>query len=326
MIITRTPYRISLFGGGSDLPIWYKNNDGLVVSFSINKYCYIFCRELPPFFDYNYRLTYSKVETVLKIDDIMHPALREAIRHHTDPKIRLEIQHHGDLPARSGVGSSSAFAVGLISALSSLDNKELTKYDLASKAIDLEQIHIAETVGSQDQIACSFGGFNSIRFSPGGSWKIDSLRIDRQRLNAIEDRCYLVYSQIARFSSEISKGLVNEFEKKHDNLLKTVNLAEQSLNILESNTDLDEIGELLNEGWELKKELNPFSTNNTIKTFIENGKANGALGAKVLGAGGGGFILFWLKEGDKERFRNKFKMGVQVPFKIEFEGSSIIRF
>lgn len=326
MIITRTPYRISLFGGGSDLPIWYQKYNGLVVSFSIDKYCYIFCRELPPFFDYNYRLTYSKVETVLKIDDIMHPAIREAVKHHTNKNLRLEIQHHGDLPARSGVGSSSAFAVGLINALSSLNNNSLTKYDLASKAIDLEQIHIAETVGSQDQIACSFGGLNSIRFLPGGSWKIDPLSIDAQRLSEIEDRCCLVYSQISRFSSEISKGLVNEFEKKHNNLLKTVNLAEQSLKILVSNADLDEIGELLNEGWELKKELNPFSTNSTIKTFIENGKANGALGAKVLGAGGGGFILFWLKEGDKVRFRNSFKMGVEVPFKIEFEGSSIIRY
>jgi D-glycero-alpha-D-manno-heptose-7-phosphate kinase len=326
MIITRTPYRISLFGGGSDFPIWYKNNDGLVVSFSINKYCYIFCRELPPFFDYNYRLTYSKVETVFEIDDIKHPAFREAIRHYTNQNLRLDIQHHGDLPARSGIGSSSAFAVGLIHALHIFRDQKVNLNYLANEAINLEQYLIGDNVGSQDQIACSFGGINTINFSPKDAWIVNSINLHEERISEIEDRCFLVYSQISRSSSKITEGLLEEFEKKNDLLFKSVKIASQGLEVIKSNSNYDEIGDLLNEGWRLKKASNPASVNSAIDKFINSGITAGALGAKVLGAGGGGFILFWLKRGEKDRFRKDFTLGKEVQFKIEMKGTVATKF
>jgi D-glycero-alpha-D-manno-heptose-7-phosphate kinase len=326
MIITRTPYRVSLFGGGSDMPIWYQKNLGAVVSFTIDKFCYIFCRELPPFFEFNYRLAYSKVETRSRINEIEHPALREGIRNFTDQKVRLEIQHHGDLPARSGIGSSSSFAVGLINALNTFSNKSFSQKDLANQALDLEQTFIGDKVGSQDQIACTFGGINFIEFSPNFNWRINPIALDDNHIQEIEDRCYLVYSKIARFSSKITEVLLEGFDKKHDLITKTVDLANQGLRVLRSDSNYDEIGALLNEGWELKKSANPSSVNSTIELFITGGIEAGALGAKVLGAGGGGFILFWLKHGDKERFRKSFTHGVEVPFQIEFKGSSVINF
>lgn len=326
MIITRTPYRVSLFGGGSDMPIWYQKNLGAVVSFTIDKFCYIFCRELPPFFEFNYRLAYSKVETCSRINEIKHPALRAGIRNFADQKVRLEIQHHGDLPARSGIGSSSSFAVGLINALNTLSNKSFSQKDLANQALDLEQTFIGDKVGSQDQIACTFGGLNFIEFSPNFNWRINPIALDDNRIQEIEDRCYLVYSKISRLSSKITEVLLEEFDKKHDLITKTVDLANQGLRVLRSDYNYDEVGALLNEGWELKKSANPSSVNSTIEQFIADGIEAGALGAKVLGAGGGGFILFWLKHGDKERFRKSFTHGVEVPFKIEFKGSSVINF
>ncbi len=326
MIITRTPYRVSLFGGGSDMPIWYQKNLGAVVSFTIDKFCYIFCRELPPFFEFNYRLAYSKVETCSRINEIEHPALRAGIRNFTDQKVRLEIQHHGDLPARSGIGSSSSFAVGLINALNTFSNKSFSQKDLANQALDLEQTFIGDKVGSQDQIACTFGGINFIEFSPNFNWRMNPIALDDNRIQEIEDRCYLVYSKISRLSSKITEVLLEGFDKKRDLITKTVDLANQGLRVLRSDSNYDEIGALLNEGWELKKSANPSSVNSTIEQFIADGIEAGALGAKVLGAGGGGFILFWLKHGNKERFRKSFTHGVEVPFKIEFKGSSVINF
>lgn len=323
MIITRTPYRISLFGGGTDFPIWYRIHGGEVLSFSIDKYCYLSCRSLPPFFDFNFRLVYSKVETCESIDEIVHPAFREVIRHFSNLR-RLEIQHHGDLPARSGVGSSSAFVVGLISALTTLEGVDKSKLELARDAINLEQNLLGENVGSQDQIACSIGGINRIEFGTTQNWIAHPVLLDEKKIEEIENRCFLVFTGITRNSSDVSSGLIDDLDRKKSMLEKTKSLVADARNLLDTNGNLDGIGEFLLEAWRLKKEANPLAATPPLDEFIESGFKAGAIGAKVLGAGGGGFCLFWLKHNDRLRFRGAFQLGIEVPFKIDFSGVTVI--
>lgn len=305
------------------MPAWYKSNGGEVLSFSIDKYCYLSCRVLPPFFDFNYRLVYSRVETCVDIDEVIHPAIREGIRHFSNLR-RLEIQHHGDLPARSGVGSSSAFAVGIINSLGILEGKSKPKLELASDAIRLEQDIINEVVGSQDQIACSIGGINHIEFGGERDWVAHPFLLNEMKIREIEDRCYLVFTGITRNSSDISTGLLEDLDKKFEVMSKTRSLVVQAKNILDSNGDLDEIGRLLDEGWSYKKEANPFAVTSHLEEFISRGQEAGALGAKVLGAGGGGFCLFWLKSNDRERFKATFNLGIEVPFRMDFSGATVL--
>lgn len=305
------------------MPAWYKENGGEVLSFSIDKYCYLSCRVLPPFFDFNYRLVYSRVETCVEIDEIIHPAIREGIRHFSNLR-RLEIQHHGDLPARSGVGSSSAFAVGIINSLGILEGNSKPKLELASDAIRLEQDIINEVVGSQDQIACSVGGINHIEFGREHDWIVHPFLLNEMKIREIEDRCYLVFTGITRNSSDISSGLLEDLDSKFKVMSKTRSLVVQAKNIFDSNGDLDEIGRLLDEGWSYKKEANPFAVTSHLEEFIARGQEAGALGAKVLGAGGGGFCLFWLKSNDRERFKATFNLGIEVPFRMDFSGATLL--
>lgn len=323
MLFTRTPYRISLFGGGSDFPQWYKYSVGKVLSFTIDKFCYLSCRELPPFFPNRHRLVYSKVESPKETYQIEHPAIREGIKRYAS-NYNLEIQHHGDLPARSGVGSSSAFAVGLINALRALQGVRMTKENLAREAIFFEQDILGEAVGSQDQIACSFGGINKIEFEPGKQWKVTPLPLNLEKLTEIESRCFLVFSGQTRLSSEISEGLLSNLHTKTDLIRKTVSLADQAVELITSSNSLDYIGELLLDGWSTKKRMNSMVETSSLNEFIDLGIACGALGAKVLGAGGGGFVLFWLKLGDRERFAKAFNLGVEVPFKIDYSGACML--
>ena len=323
MILTRTPFRISLFGGGTDMPDWFNSNGGAVISFSIDKYCHLSIRELPPYFDYKYRAVYSKVETAISVEEIEHPAIRESIKKYGMLE-NLEIQYHGDLPARSGVGSSSAFAVSIINGLCKLNNRDLSKKDLASMAIELEQKVIRENVGSQDQVACAFGGINKIIFTNKDSWEVKPLNLSVSRVNEIEERCFLTYTGIDRISSDISKGLLDNLSKSEKSLKKTMDLVEVAENLISENADLDILGELLQEATRLKFEANPSAETPSILYFISEGIKNGALGGKILGAGGGGFCLFWLKKGDKQRFKSMFTLGKEVPFKIDFSGASII--
>lgn len=325
MIITRTPYRISLFGGGTDFPEWYETQGGAVLSFTINRYCYISARILPPFFDHSYRVSYSVIETTKSIDEIKHPAVRESLRHYL-PSEGVEIHHHGDLPARSGVGSSSSFAVGLIHALKLLARRtDVSKKDLADDAIFLEQKILNEVVGSQDQIACSFGGVNFISFHPGRKpWSIDPIRLSPERIREIQERMVLVFSGISRSSSDVSKTLVKNFSKKTIELERTFQLANLGRQLLTHDNDLDGIGDLLNESWELKKNLNPQSVNAKLLAIYENAIKLGATGGKILGAGGGGFMLFWIPEGGKRKFIEHFKSGMVVPFQIDNQGTTCI--
>lgn len=323
MIITKTPYRISLFGGGTDHPAWYRENSGEVISFAIDKYCYLTTRVLPPFFGHKYRIAYSKIETTITINEIQHPAVRGALSKYC-PDLSLEIHHDGDLPARSGVGSSSAFAVGLIHSLSILQNRELSKSDLANEAIYLEQRLLKENVGSQDQIACALGGFNYIKFGGESEWVNEPIQISSLRRAEIESRAVLIYTGVQRSSSDIQSNLLLNLDKKSRAMERTIGLARLCRGLIESESNLDEIGDMLNESWMLKKEMNSQAITLELEDIWTKAKAAGALGGKVLGAGGGGFCLFWIKAGSRDEFLTRFGFGTYVPFKIESVGSECI--
>lgn len=323
MIITRTPYRVSMFGGGTDHPKWFNENSGAVVSFSIDKYSYITLRELPPFFPHKFRVAYSKVETTDNANQILHPAVREAFMKYAHG-LKLELHHHGDLPAKSGVGSSSAFAVGLIKSLYSLNEKDVDSYTLANEAIHFEQIDLSETVGSQDQIACALGGINHIEFHPTNLWKVNKIKLDLEYIKNIESRIVLIYSGIPRFSSDVSKGLLDKIETKSQLMNRTKDLANEFRELLVSEGDLSLVSEMLKESWSIKKSLNSFSVTPQLDNFYKSALAKGARAGKVLGAGGGGFFLFWVDPENREKFIEKMAPAVYVPISISFEGSTRI--
>ena len=323
MIITRTPFRISLFGGGSDHPAWFNQNGGRVLSFAINKYCYLTSRILPPFFEHKFRIAYSKVETTNSIDEIQHPVVRESIRKFT-PRSNLEIHHDGDLPARSGIGSSSAFAVGMIHSLIALRQESISRSTLADLAIEMEHEILKENVGWQDQIACALGGVNLIDFGPGHTWQSIPIRLQPDLESNLLSRMVLVFTGVSRNSSHVSEGLLMNLEKKSSLMLRVMDLAKECEIILRKSSDFDFIGEMLAESWALKKQINSSSSTSSLDEWYERGIRAGALGGKVLGAGGGGFMLYWVKEDEREVFCKKFGDATIVPFKICHSGSSVI--
>jgi D-glycero-alpha-D-manno-heptose-7-phosphate kinase len=310
-----------MFGGGTDHPKWFSKNGGSVVSFSIDKYSYITLRELPPFFSHKFRVAYSKVETTDNAQQILHPAIRAAFIKYAG-EIKLELHHHGDLPAQSGIGSSSAFAVGLIKSLYAINGKEIDAYRLAQEAIEFEQIELLETVGSQDQIACAIGGLNYIEFKSNSTWEVRSINLGSKYLKDIESRMVLIYSGIPRFSSDISKGLLDNLETKSKLMNRTRDLAVEFNELLMHEGDLDLVSEMLRESWSIKKGLNPFSITQELDNFYQTALLKGAKAGKVLGAGGGGFFLFWVDPGDRENFIKKMAPLVNIPISISFEGST----
>ncbi len=323
MIITRTPYRVSLFGGGTDHPTWYRENGGAVLSFAIDKFCYINIREMPPFFNHRYRVAYSKVEMTQQIDEINHPAVREGFRKFA-PNLSLELHHHGDLPSQSGVGSSSAFAVGLIHSLLALRGENVTQKQLADQAIELEQKDLLETVGSQDQVACAIGGINLIEFGKGERWSATPLYLSPNYLSELENRMVLLFTGISRSSSDVSKSLLENLESKATLMERTHELALECDGILRSNGDLSIIGPMLLESWNLKKLMNPASVTPLLEDFLERAMKAGAEGGKILGAGGGGFCLFWVNPNKRDSFISQMSPAVHVPICISPEGSTRI--
>lgn len=319
MIITRTPYRVSMFGGGTDHPRWFNENSGSVVSFSINKYCYINLRELPPFFSHKFRVAYSKVEITQTVEEILHPAVKMAFTKYAN-NLKLELHHHGDLPAQSGVGSSSAFAVGLIKSLYALNNLEIDNVELAKEAIIFEQKDLSETVGSQDQISCSIGGINYIEFEKNNSWRVNRINLEDRYLQDLESRIVLIYTGIPRLSSDISNGLLNKIETKSKLMIRTKELAVEFNQLLLGKGSLDYVSEMLIESWNIKKELNSYSITPILEDFYQMAISNGAMAGKILGAGGGGFFLFWVKPDYREKFIKNMSAFVHVPIKIDFEG------
>ena len=312
-----------MFGGGTDHPKWFNENSGSVVSFSIDKYSYITLRELPPFFSHKFRVAYSKVETTESAEQILHPAVREAFIKYAGG-LKLELHHHGDLPAQSGVGSSSAFAVGLIKSLYAINGKDIDSFTLAEEAIIFEQKDLSENVGSQDQIACALGGINHIEFNANNTWKINKINLDSGYIKDIESRIVLVYSGIPRFSSDISKGLLDRLEMKSQLMNRTKDLANEFNKLLMKEGDLSLVSEMLKESWSIKKDLNPFSITPELDSFYQSALRKGARAGKVLGAGGGGFFLFWVDPENRANFIKKMFPIVHVPISISFEGSTRI--
>ena len=326
MIISKTPYRISFFGGGSDYPEWYMENGGKVLSTTIDKHIYISARYLPPFFKHKYRIVWSKLETVKNIKDINHNAIREMLKLF---KINdgLEIHYDGDLPARSGIGSSSVFVVGLINLLRAYTGKNIEKKVLAKESIYFEQKILKEVVGSQDQIAASFGGFNKISFKKNGNFAVKSLNIKKKTLLRLNKNLLLIYTGIERNAHDIAKSYVNKLQSsKKNNILRILSYVDECEAILKRN-DLDDFGRLLHESWLDKKDLNSSVTNNKIEEIYNFAMKKGASGGKVLGAGGGGFILFYVPYQRQKKFIKSFKNFnrlINIPFNFNNEGSSII--
>ena len=324
MIISRTPFRISFFGGGTDYPAWYKKNGGAVLSTTINKYCYLSCRNLPPFFKHTYRVVYSRQELVNKIKDIDHPSVRHALNF-LNIDGGVEIHHQADLPARSGLGSSSSFTVGLVNALSGLKGEVKNKRQLALDAINIEQNLIKENVGSKDQTAAAFGGFNKISFGGIQEISIQPIIINSNRIESFQNHLMLFFTGLSRNASKIAREQIKNIENKDKELKIMHELVHEATNILTNNrADLAEFGKLMGQGWKIKKSLSSKITNPYLDNIHDVGMRAGALGCKLLGAGGGGFILFFAKPEDQEKIKKKLKNLLYVPFRFDHLGSQII--
>ena len=322
MIITKTPYRISFFGGGSDYPEWFDKNQGEVISATINKYIYISCRYLPHFFRHKYRVVYSKIENVKNYNQIKHNAVKQILKYY---KVNdgLEIHYDGDLPARSGMGSSSCFVVGLLHALMKLINKKINSNILSTKSIFLERDLMHENVGFQDQIAASYGGFNSIKFYKK-KFQVSKINCSTKFKQKLNKNLFLVYTGISRTAQKIASSYTNNLNKKKrgniKNILKIVDRAKKSI----KQNNCDDFGSLLHETWVEKRTLSKSVTTNKIDHFYDKGLKNGALGGKLLGAGGGGFILFYVEDKKIPMFKRAFSSNILVPINMSDKGSEVI--
>lgn len=322
MIITQTPFRMSFFGGGTDFSGFYNEHGGAVISTSFDKYCYVTVRHLPRFFDYKTHLTYSKTEQVNDVSEIQHPAIRNAMEWLGMKEIRLT--YESDLPARSGLGTSSSFAVGMLEAFYALDGKYASKRKLADDAIYLERVLCKEAGGVQDQIAASFGGFNRINFSKDG-YTVNPVIISRERKMALNDNLMLFFTGFSRFSSDIQKTTEKSMKDKTAELLKMLELVDEAENILTNeNANLDEFGRLLDYTWKLKRGISSGISTDSIDEQYNRAIKAGALGGKLLGAGGGGFLLFYVPKENQESVKKALENQIYVPFKFENEGTKII--
>ncbi|HEX9461624.1 MAG TPA: kinase [Alphaproteobacteria bacterium] len=324
MIISRTPFRISLFGGGSDYPTWYRDNGGSVLGMAIDKYCRISVRHLPPFFEHKHRIVYSRIELVNEIDKIEHPAVRAILR---EMRISngIEIHHDGDLPARSGLGSSSSFTVGLLNALSALKGRHVTRYELAQEAIRIEQDVIRENVGSQDQIWAAYGGLNRIDFARDGTFDVRPIIISQARRIELQSSLMMFFTGLSRIASEVAGDKIANLEKKKRHVKTMVQMVDEALEIVNTPArPLKDLGELLHEGWMLKRELSTKVSTPMIDEIYEAGRAAGAIGGKLLGAGGGGFMVFFVPTDRQAAVREKLSKLIHVSFAIDPGGSRIM--
>ena len=324
MIISRTPFRISFFGGGTDYPVWYKEHGGAVLATSINKYCYINVRYLPPFFDHKYRVRYSIREEVQNISEIQHPSARECLAFLNFDR-GVEIQHNSDLPARIGVGSSSSFTVGLLNALYALKGKMTTKRQLALEAIHVEQDRIKENVGSQDQTTAAFGGFNKIEFGGVQHIQVKPITLNAEKIQLFQEHLMLFFTGFVRTASEIAGEQIKKTPERENELNKMFEMVDEAISILNGDSsDITDFGRLLHEAWMIKRSLTNKITTPFIDEIYETVIKAGALGGKLLGAGGGGCILFFVEPELQSKVKEKLKNLLYVPFKFENLGSQII--
>ncbi len=324
MIITSTPLRMSFFGGGTDYPVWYREYGGSVLSTTINKSCYISCRHLPPFFEYHSRISYSKVENVGGNDEIEHPSVRACLQF-LGVKEGVEIHHIADLPARTGLGTSSAFTVGLLHALHALKNQMCDKRTLAMEAIRVEQDLLKEAVGAQDQASAAYGGFNRINFAQDDSIDVKRVLAPKDRVLKLEQCLALFFTGFSRTASEIAQEQVRITPHKKQELTNMLQLVDEAEAIIcNSNRSLDDFGKLLHEGWQIKRSLTQKVSNASIDEIYEAGMSAGAQGGKLLGAGGGGFMLFYVPPERREALRSKLRKLLCVPFTFSNKGSDVI--
>jgi D-glycero-alpha-D-manno-heptose-7-phosphate kinase len=326
MVISRTPFRISFFGGGTDYPEWYRQHGGAVLSTAIDKYCYIFCRYLPPFFSIKHRIVWSHIELVQSIREILHPAVRGGLQMlGFEDKEGLEIHHQADLPARTGIGSSSSFAVGLISALWGLRGQAIDKQDLFYKAIELERNWLKEAVGSQDQVAAAVGGLNVIRFRESGEIVVEPLRIAGTRRNALNNRLMMFYTGTSRLGTDIASDIAATVGKRQAVLERMHKMVDEAAGILRNGSDLDDFGRLLHESWELKKRLSDRITNSGVDAIYDAARAHGAIGGKLLGAGSSGFMVFYVPLAQRSKLRRALGHLLEVPFRFATNGCTLLQ-
>ena len=323
MIISRTPLRMSFFGGGTDYPDWFMQHGGKALSCSIDKYIYVALKELPPFFDHSFRITYSKIEHVKDVNAIGHPAIRAVFKHRSI-KEGLELHISSDLPARSGLGSSSAFVVGLTKALNTFLDKERSQLEIAEEAIFVEQELLKEHVGVQDQMAVSIGGLNVLEFQKGGALKYSPLSLNPKRLSEFENHFCLFFIGKTRISSTVAKKQIDNITKNTASLLRFSSYVEQATELLRHSSGIGDFGRLLDEAWHVKRELANGISNAEIDAIYSAGIESGAYGGKLLGAGGGGFILFLCPPEKQPQLQSNLAGLVHVPTKIEFSGTSTI--
>lgn len=323
MIISRTPYRVSFFGGGTDYPVWYEKHGGAVLATSINRYCYLTGRYLPPFFEYKHRVVYSRNEVTHTIDEIQHPSVRECLRF---LKIEdgVEIHHDGDLPKQTGLGSSSSFTVGLLHVLHAMKGQMVSPLELAREAIHVERDLCHDNVGSQDQTTAAFGGLNVITFSPGDVISIRPVTLTKERVREFQDHLMFFFTGFSRISSEVAAEQIQNIPKKESELRRMRSMVDEGLGLLSGAGDIREFGKLLDESWRLKRGLSSRVSNDRIDAIYEAGRKAGAIGGKLCGAGGGGFVLFFVEPDRQKDVRAALGDYVCVPIEIEWLGSQII--
>lgn len=325
MIITKTPFRMSFFGGGTDMEDYFIDNMGAVISTTFDKYCYVNVRHLPRFFDYSTELSYSKTERVRDVNEIQHPAIREAMKMLNMYEIRLT--YEADLPARSGLGTSSSFAVGMLNAFYALKGKYASKKKLADEAIYLERVLCNEAGGWQDQIAASFGGFNRINFGPDG-YEVLPIIISSERKNSLNNNLLMFFTGFTRFSSDVQKAnAMNCPIDKNVMLKRMYQLVDDAEMILtDKSCDLDDFGRMLDTAWNLKRQTGSSISNNSIDELYRRGIEAGALGGKLLGAGGGGFLLFYVQPSKQEAVKHAMSDLMYIPFEFENGGTRVIHY
>ena len=323
MIISRTPYRLSLFGGGTDYPQWYKKHGGRVLSFTIDRYLYITVRELPPFFDHRVRLVYSQIEECHSAEQLEHPAAREVLRF-LEIGRGVEIHYDGDLPSHSGMGSSSAFTVGLLNALSGHIGREVTKRSLMTDSIYLEQEVIGEAVGSQDQTSAAYGGANKIVFAQDGSISIHPLQISPERLAELQEHLLLFFTRQPRRADQVAASYAGDLGSRHTAIDRVEQITNEAESILKGKGSLAVLGPLMNESWWLKRSLSSRVSNAAIDEIYQTATGAGALGGKLTGAGGGGMFLFVAPPDSHQQIKRRLSKLLHIPFSFSFTGSEII--
>lgn len=327
LVISRTPFRVSFFGGGTDYPAWYRREGGAVLSTTIDKYCYITARYLPPFFPTCHRIVWSHIEAVSSIGEILHPAVREGLRMFGYDDARgVEVHHQGDLPARTGIGTSSAFAVGLIAALNALrDAPPLSRTRLFEMALDLEQQRLHDPVGSQDQVASAVGGFNRIDFAPSGEITVTPVRASASRIEALQSNLLLFYTGSSRLSASVTGELIANLDRRAEVLREMRAMVDDAVALVQGEGDIEDFGRMLDHTWQLKRSLSSGISTSVIDDVYTAARKHGALGGKLLGGGGTGFMLFYVPKDRQKSLLKAMSPLLHVPFRFESKGVVLLK-